>query len=62
MRHCPRIGIERRGFRGYVQGKQEGTGIDITSVLKVTTDKDVGEEVNRHGTKDINTIKDGVKT
>ena len=25
-------------------------------------DKDVGEEVNRHKTKDISTIKDGVKT
>ena len=37
-------------------------GIDITRVLKVITDKDVGEEVNRHKTKDISTIKDGVKT
>jgi hypothetical protein len=27
----------------------------------VITDKDVGEEVNRHKTKDISTIKDGVK-
>ena len=26
------------------------------------TDKDVGEEVNRHKTKDMSTIKDGVKT
>ena len=25
------------------------------------TDKDVGEEVNRHKTKDISTTKDGVK-
>jgi hypothetical protein len=25
-------------------------------------DKDVGEEVNRHKTKDISAIKDGVKT
>jgi hypothetical protein len=25
-------------------------------------DKDVGDEVNRHKTKDISTIKDGVKT
>jgi hypothetical protein len=25
-------------------------------------DKDVGEEVNRHKTKDISTTKDGVKT
>ena len=24
--------------------------------------KDIGEEVNRHKTKDISTIKDGVKT
>jgi hypothetical protein len=31
-------------------------------VLKVITDKDVGEEVNRHRTKDISTIKDGVNT
>jgi hypothetical protein len=30
-------------------------------VLKVITDKDVGEEVNKHKTKDISTIKDGVK-
>jgi hypothetical protein len=30
-------------------------------VLKVITDKDVGEEVDRHKTKDISTIKDGVK-
>jgi hypothetical protein len=29
--------------------------------LKVITDKDVGEEVNRHKTKDISTIKDEVK-
>jgi hypothetical protein len=36
--------------------------IDITRVLKVITDKDVGEEVNRHKTKDISTIKDGIKT
>jgi hypothetical protein len=27
-------------------------------VLKVITDKDVGEEVNRHKTNDISTIKD----
>jgi hypothetical protein len=33
----------------------------ITRVLKVITDKDVGEEVIRHKTKDISTIKDGVK-
>ena len=26
------------------------------------TDEDVGEEVNRHKTKDISAIKDGVKT
>ena len=26
------------------------------------TDKDVGEKVNRHKTKDISTIEDGVKT
>jgi hypothetical protein len=45
-----------------VQGKQEGKGIGITRVLKVTTDKDVGKEVNRHETKGISTIKDGVKT
>jgi hypothetical protein len=31
-------------------------------VLKVITDKDVGEEVNRHKTKDISIIQDGVKT
>jgi hypothetical protein len=30
-------------------------------VLKVIMDKDVGEEVNKHKTKDISTIKDGVK-
>ena len=30
-------------------------------VLKVITDKDVGEEVNRHKTKDMSTLKDGVK-
>jgi hypothetical protein len=41
--------------------KQEGKGIDITRVLKVIIDKDVGEEVDRHQTKDISTIKDGVK-
>ena len=28
----------------------------------MVTIKDVGEEVNRHKTKDISTIKDGVKT
>jgi hypothetical protein len=28
----------------------------------VITDKDVGEEVNRHKTKDMSTLKDGVKT
>jgi hypothetical protein len=27
----------------------------------VITDKDVGEKVNRHKTKDISTIEDGVK-
>jgi hypothetical protein len=37
-------------------------GIDITRVLKVITDKDVREEVNRHKTKDMSTMKDGVKT
>jgi hypothetical protein len=31
-------------------------------VLKVIMDKEVGEEVNMHKTKDISTIKDGVKT
>jgi hypothetical protein len=31
-------------------------------VLKVIIDKDVGEDVNRHDTKDISTINDGVKT
>jgi hypothetical protein len=31
-------------------------------VLKVIAAKDVGEEVNRHKTKDISTIKDGFKT
>jgi hypothetical protein len=31
-------------------------------VLKVIIDKDAGEEVNRHKTKDISTIKDEVKT
>jgi hypothetical protein len=36
--------------------------MDFTRVLKVIMDKDVGEEVNRHKTKDISTIKDGVKT
>jgi hypothetical protein len=30
--------------------------------LKVITDKDVGEEVNRRKTKDITIIQDGVKT
>jgi hypothetical protein len=30
-------------------------------VLMVIMDKDVGEEVDRHKTKDISTIKDGVK-
>jgi hypothetical protein len=58
----PEQGWKRGGFKGYVQGKQEGKGIDITRVLKVIIDKDVGEEVNRHKTKDISTIKDGVKT
>jgi hypothetical protein len=38
-----------------------GKGIGITRVLKVMTDKDVGEEVNKHKTKVISTIKDGVK-
>jgi hypothetical protein len=28
----------------------------------VITNKDVGEKVNRHKTKDISTTKDGVKT
>jgi hypothetical protein len=28
----------------------------------VITDKDVGEEINRHNTKDMSTIKDEVKT
>jgi hypothetical protein len=36
--------------------------MDIMRVLKVITDKDVGEEVIRNKTKDISTIKDGVKT
>jgi hypothetical protein len=36
--------------------------MDITRVLKVITNKDVGEEVIRNRTKDISTIKDGVKT
>jgi hypothetical protein len=31
-------------------------------VLNILTGKDVGEEVNRHEIKDINTLKDGVKT
>jgi hypothetical protein len=31
-------------------------------VLKIITDKDVEEEVNRHKTKDMGTIKDGVET
>jgi hypothetical protein len=31
-------------------------------VLKVITDKVLGEEVNRHKTKDIRTRMDGVKT
>jgi hypothetical protein len=53
---------KRGGFKGYVQDKQEGKSIDITRVLKEITDNDVGEEVNRHKTKDISTIKDGVKT
>ena len=39
-----------------------GKGIGIMRVLKVITNKDVGEEVNRHKTKNISTIKDGVKT
>jgi hypothetical protein len=39
-----------------------GKGIGITRVLKVIIDKDVEEEVNRHKTKDISIIKDGVKT
>jgi hypothetical protein len=30
--------------------------------LKVITNKDVGEEVNRHKTKNINATEDGVKT
>ena len=37
-------------------------GIDITRVLKVIADKDVREEINRHKTKDISAIKNGVKT
>jgi hypothetical protein len=31
-------------------------------VLKVIANKDVVEEANRHKTKNISTIKDGVKT
>jgi hypothetical protein len=56
-----RDGKKIGGFKGYVQDKHEGKGIDITRVLKVIMDKDVGGEVNRHKTKDISTIKDGVK-
>jgi hypothetical protein len=38
-------------------------GIDITRVLlKVLTNKDVWEEVNRHKTNNISTLKEGVKT
>jgi hypothetical protein len=33
-----------------------GKGIGITRVVKVITDKDVGEEVNRHKAKDISTV------
>ena len=49
-------------MKGRFKKKHEGKGIDITRVLKVITDKDVGEEVNKHKTKDMSTIKDGVKT
>jgi hypothetical protein len=31
-------------------------------VLKIISDNDVQEEVNRHKTKDMGTIKDGVET
>jgi hypothetical protein len=55
-------GWKRGGFKEEIQGKHEGKDIDITRVLKVITDKDVGEEVNRHKKKDISAIKDGVKT
>ena len=34
-----------------------GKGIGITRVLRVITDKDVLEEVDRHNTKDTSTIK-----
>jgi hypothetical protein len=40
--------LKRGGFKGYVQGKQEDKGIDITRVLKIITGKDVGEEVYVH--------------
>jgi hypothetical protein len=43
-----------------LQGKQDSKDIDITRVLKVITDKDVGDGVNRHKGKDISTTKDGV--
>jgi hypothetical protein len=51
MRRLQRVGSMKAGRQGnrYHEG------------LKVITDKDVGEEVNRHKTKDMSTIKDGVK-
>jgi hypothetical protein len=55
-------GWKRGGFKGYAQDKHEGKGIDITRVLKVIMDKDVGEEVNRHKAKNISATEDGVKT
>jgi hypothetical protein len=58
----PEQGWKRGGFKEDIQGKQEGKDINITRVLKVITDEDVGEEVNRHKTKDISAIKNGVKT
>jgi hypothetical protein len=54
--------MEKGRLQRVVQGKQEGKGIDITRVLQVITDKDAGEEINRHKTKDIRTKKDGVQT
>ena len=39
-----------------------GKGIGITRVLRVITDKDVLEVVDRHKTKDTSTMKNGVKT
>jgi hypothetical protein len=44
-----RFNVSRRQGNRYHEG------------LKVITDKDVGDEVNRHKTKDMSTIKNGVK-